>query len=150
MRDTINLSSIKPFSFISSYWNLKCILMLLFISPTSCYTLSPSLLGPNILFGILVWNILSLYLLIDVGRKSTTPVKIKFSLSILWKHIQETRGITPFWNWRLDGGKWLTSCPGHFAPLKEPRHPLNTRVGGPQNWSGYFGENKYIMPLTGF
>jgi hypothetical protein len=60
------------------------------------------------------------------------------------------RGITPFLNWRLDGGKWLTSRPGRFAPMKEPWHPLNTRLGGPQSQSAYFWDNKNHMPLTGF
>jgi hypothetical protein len=59
------------------------------------------------------------------------------------------RGITPFLNWGQDGDKWLTSCRGCFAPVKESRHPLNTRQGGPQSQSEYFGE-KNLMTLTGY
>jgi hypothetical protein len=39
----------------------------------------------------------------------------------------------------LDVGRWTVSRPGHFTPEKQPRYPLNRRMGGPQSWSGRFG-----------
>jgi hypothetical protein len=30
---------------------------------------------------------------------------------------------------------WLTSLPGHFSHVKEPRYPLNTTLGGTHSWS---------------
>jgi hypothetical protein len=31
-------------------------------------------------------------------------------------------------------GEWSASRPGRFTPGKEPRYPLNKRMGGPQSW----------------
>jgi hypothetical protein len=49
----------------------------------------------------------------------------------------------------LDGGEWFTSRPV-FAVGKEPRHPSNTKLRGPQRQSGRFEENKNLFPLPGF
>lgn len=84
------------------------------------------------------------------GRKKHHTCKNKVLPIHSIKAYTGNRGITPFLNLGLDGGKWLNSCLGHFAPVKEPRHPLNTGLGGPQNRSGYFGDNKNLIPLTGF
>jgi hypothetical protein len=36
----------------------------------------------------------------------------------------------------LDGGQWSASRPGRALPLgKDPRYPLDRRLGGPQIWS---------------
>jgi hypothetical protein len=35
----------------------------------------------------------------------------------------------------LDGGGWLTPCPGHFTPGKEARYAFYRRLGCPQGWS---------------
>jgi len=39
----------------------------------------------------------------------------------------------PFLILVVDGGTRLTSGPGRFTPGKEPRYPLNTRLGGPHS-----------------
>ena len=49
----------------------------------------------------------------------------------------------------LDGDEWLTSRPDRFIPEKEPRCPLNRRLRRPQSWSGRFGEEKYLLHLSG-
>jgi hypothetical protein len=36
-----------------------------------------------------------------------------------------------FLNLALIGGEWLTSGPVRFTPRKEPRYPLNRRLGDP-------------------
>ena len=36
------------------------------------------------------------------------------------------------------------SRPGRFIADKEPRHPLNSRLGEAQSWYGRFGEEKKI------
>jgi hypothetical protein len=121
--------------------------MLLIISPASCYTffLRPKStpLCPSLEYSQLIF--------IDQqgGKKHHTCKSTVFPIYSV-KAYTGNRGISPFLNWGLDGSKWLTSCPGRFAPVKESRHPLNTTLGGPQSWSGYFGDNKNLMPLTGF
>jgi hypothetical protein len=43
----------------------------------------------------------------------------------------------------LDTGEWSASSPGRFTLRgKNPRHPLNRRIGGPQSRSGRRGEKK--------
>jgi hypothetical protein len=50
----------------------------------------------------------------------------------------------------VDGGKWLSSCTGHFIPQgKNPQNPLNMGLGGPITHSVYFGEEKNLIPLPG-
>jgi hypothetical protein len=40
----------------------------------------------------------------------------------------------------LDKDEWSASRPGRaLAPGKGPRYPLDTRLGGPQSWSGHRG-----------
>jgi hypothetical protein len=43
----------------------------------------------------------------------------------------------------LVGGKWSASRFGLFSPGKEPRYPLDRRLGGPQTRSERSGEEKY-------
>jgi hypothetical protein len=50
----------------------------------------------------------------------------------------------------LDGGEWLTSCPGCFTPRMEPQYPPNTTLGGPQSRSGRFGEEENLLLLPTF
>jgi len=39
--------------------------------------------------------------------------------------------------------RWLvTSCPGCFTRREWSYYPLDTRVGGPQSWSGCSGKDK--------
>lgn len=33
---------------------------------------------------------------------------------------------------------------------KEPRYPLNMKLGASQSWSGCSGEEKHLAPLLGF
>jgi hypothetical protein len=40
------------------------------------------------------------------------------------------------------GSEWLTSWPGRFTPGKEPPHPLNRKLSGPQRQFGRLGEKK--------
>lgn len=47
----------------------------------------------------------------------------------------------------VDGLQWLTSCPGHFIPGEtDPKYPSNERMNWPQSWSGYFEEEKNLVP----
>jgi len=48
----------------------------------------------------------------------------------------------------LDGGECITSRPGRFTPGKEPTYPFNIRLGGRQNRSGRFGEEKSLLRLS--
>jgi len=50
----------------------------------------------------------------------------------------------------LDTGKWLTSSSGRFTPGEGGWYPLNRRMGGPQNQSGHFGQEKNLLPLQKF
>jgi hypothetical protein len=46
----------------------------------------------------------------------------------------------PFLTSALDGGEWSASRPGRaLPPGKEPRYPLDRRLGGPQSRSGCRG-----------
>ena len=47
----------------------------------------------------------------------------------------------------LDGGEWSTSCYGHFSHEKKKKHPMNGRLGRPQNWSEHSGEEKNLLPM---
>jgi len=55
-----------------------------------------------------------------------------------------------FLTFALDGDEWPPSCPSLFTLKKEPRQPMNTRLGGPQNCCGRFSKQKISMPLLGF
>jgi hypothetical protein len=66
---------------------------------------------------------------------------VKFSLSTPCKACRGSRGIAS----ALDGGEWLVSHSGRFTSDKEPRYPLNRRLSGPQNWSGYSGKEKNLL-----
>jgi hypothetical protein len=50
----------------------------------------------------------------------------------------------------LDGGKWSASRHGRAFPRgKDPRYPLDRRLGGPQSWFGHRGLIKSPLPLPG-
>jgi hypothetical protein len=36
-----------------------------------------------------------------------------------------------------------------LPPEEDHPHPLDSKFGGPQNWSGPYGENKYLLSLLG-
>jgi hypothetical protein len=46
----------------------------------------------------------------------------------------------------LDEDEWLTLRPCRFMPVKQPRYPLNRRLGGHQSWPGRFREQKISCP----
>jgi hypothetical protein len=50
----------------------------------------------------------------------------------------------------LHGGEQTTSHLGHFILKQVPQYPLNRWLGGPQGWSGCFGEEKVLLALLGF
>ena len=79
---------------------------------------------------------------------STLLKRRKVPLSTPWRYIEEVElEQHTFLTTTLLGGKWLTSCPGCFTARKEL---LNRRLGGPQNLSGRFGEEKNLLPLQEF
>jgi hypothetical protein len=41
----------------------------------------------------------------------------------------------PFLTSAIDGSEWLASHSGRLSPVKEPRCPLDSRLGGLQKWS---------------
>jgi hypothetical protein len=62
---------------------------------------------------------------------------------LIWLHV--------FLNFALDGGEWSTSRFGRFTPeVKPTRLPIVKEPGcGPQSWSGYYGGEKNLLPLSG-
>jgi hypothetical protein len=76
-------------------------------------------------------------------------VKLHFCL-INWALCQEdtlgSGGKTPpLLTSALDGGEQSTSCPSSFTPRgKSLQHPLGRKLGGPQSWSGCYGEEKNL------
>jgi hypothetical protein len=50
----------------------------------------------------------------------------------------------------LDGGEWSALRPGRFYPYgNNHKYPLDSRLGGPQSWSGHGVEEKNSQPLSG-
>ena len=49
----------------------------------------------------------------------------------------------------LDGSERSVSCPGHFIPPSQGKHPLilNRRLCGPKVQSGHFGEETNLLSL---
>jgi hypothetical protein len=57
-----------------------------------------------------------------------------------------SEGIAPaFLTSALDGDEWLASRPGRYIPVKNPRYPLDKRLGGAQNGSGRCEEEKNFL-----
>jgi hypothetical protein len=51
----------------------------------------------------------------------------------------------------VDGGEWSASRPSHaLPPGKEPRYPLDRRLGDLQSWSGHRGLKKNPLPPPRF
>jgi hypothetical protein len=48
----------------------------------------------------------------------------------------------------LDGGEWSTWGPGRVTPEKKPPHSRDRRLDGLQSWSGRFGEEIILLPLS--
>jgi len=53
-----------------------------------------------------------------------------------------------FLNSALDGDEWLPSSFGRFTFSKEPKNPLNRKLGGPQSRSGRFFLSPGFEPGT--
>jgi hypothetical protein len=49
----------------------------------------------------------------------------------------------------LDGGEWSASCPWHFTLRETARYSMYRRLGGSQNQSGHYEEEKNLLPLLG-
>jgi hypothetical protein len=69
--------------------------------------------------------------------------KVKLSLS--------SGGMTPLiLTSSLDRDEWSTSRTGHFTTGREPRNPLNGRLGGTKSLSGRFGRRENLFSLLEF
>jgi hypothetical protein len=76
-------------------------------------------------------------------------LQVTLSLAMPWRHTGGAEvWLQPFLTPALDWGEWSTSCLSHFAP-KNPLYPLNGKMGGSLNWSGFFGEEKNVLLLAG-
>jgi hypothetical protein len=71
-------------------------------------------------------------------------VKIKVSLSMLWRHIEVQ--LHSFLISAVDGSGWLISLPGRFTPGKELDYPFSRRMGGPQKQSGRLWRREFSCP----
>jgi hypothetical protein len=70
--------------------------------------------------------------------------KVRFSLCIPRSYVGECRDSTTCNLVTSWSGHFL--CPGHFTWERNSTNHC-TRVGGPQSWSGSFGEGKKLLPL---
>jgi len=78
-------------------------------------------------------------------------VKVKMSLSMLWRHIGWIEGqFDPFLISAVDGSGWLTSRPVHFTPGKSSIAHLTGGWVGPRTSPPVFGEKRIVLPLPGF
>ena len=68
------------------------------------------------------------------------------------KAYRGSRGIAPLiLNSAPDRDEWSTSRTSRFNSGKEPRYPLNGRLGGPQSRSGrFFWGGRNVLPPSGF
>jgi hypothetical protein len=76
------------------------------------------------------------------GIKIFKHIKKKLSRYTPWRHMggEEVYSSYSFLTSALDGGEWSASHPGcALPPGKEPRYPLDRRLGGPQSRSGHRG-----------
>ena len=57
-----------------------------------------------------------------------------------------------FWSSDLDEDEWSDAGTGRCTHAKGPRHPLNSRLGGPQYWSERFAlpglESRTVQPVA--
>ena len=74
--------------------------------------------------------------------------KVKLSLSTPQMHTGGLKvQLHSFSTLVPEGGEWSTTC---STSRKETQYPLNSRLGGPHNWSGHFREQNIFFPLPGF
>jgi hypothetical protein len=71
-------------------------------------------------------------------------------VSYPWKWLEVRGGSQRIAPLTLNLSEWSASCLGCFTPKKTVSHyPLNMRLGGAQNWSRHFGEEKNLLPMPG-
>jgi hypothetical protein len=68
---------------------------------------------------------------IMASRESRGAAPLIFNLGIRWRHVVSLT-LLLLYSWG-----------------KNPQYPLNRKLGGPQTWSGHFGEEKSLLPLLG-
>jgi hypothetical protein len=102
----------------------------------------------------LLWQ-LSLYLHYIINECNIfSNVKVKKGKYVPVKHNAiKMYGIwrysSPFLTLALDDGEWSASCPGCFNSGEKPPYPLDSKLSGPQSWSGHCGVEKMFLPLSG-
>jgi hypothetical protein len=74
-------------------------------------------------------------------------VRVKLSLCLITQHTMKmhggSRSISP-----LNGSEWSASRPGCFMTMGQIPVSVDTKLGGPQSWSGC-GREKVYLPLLG-
>lgn len=96
-------------------------------------------------------------LLLVVTRFRTESVKHKLSEPVFfvlamvaygggWREVKIQ--LHTFFTSALDGDECLTLSPSRFTHGKEPWHPFNRRLGGPQSRSGSFEKKRKFLSLT--
>jgi hypothetical protein len=76
--------------------------------------------------------------------------KVKLSLSTPRRHTGVVKvQLRSFLTSSIGGGECITSRSCRFTAGKEPRCPLNMRLGRPKSLSGSFGEER-ILPVLEF
>ena len=88
-------------------------------------------------------------------RPGSININVTFPLTMPWKYIGgEEVYLHSFLTSALDSGEWLTSPPpGSYTPEKEPRYPMNRRLGGPSSQTGHFvpiGTRTPDLPASSF
>ena len=63
-----------------------------------------------------------------------------------WKRVKVDGVCWFIWGVKVQLHTFLTSTLGTGSP----QYMSNTRLGGPHSWSGHFGEEKNILPLSRF
>jgi hypothetical protein len=78
-------------------------------------------------------------------------VKVKLSHYTPWRRLGgEDVYYYSFLTSALNGGEWSASRPSRALPQgKDPRYPLDRRLGGPQSWSGKEARGKNHLLVSG-
>jgi hypothetical protein len=76
-----------------------------------------------------------------------TKQKVTLYWTSTWGRVVGVVQLQAFLTSALDRGEWSTLRPGRFTPGKDPRYPLNRRLGSPQSKSW---KRKILFPLLWF
>ena len=81
----------------------------------------------------------------------TTMIYHKGQVKMILHHVMKAHGtgdiqFHSFWSSDLNEDEWSTAGPGRCKPAKEPRHQLNSRLGGLQYRSERFGPARTRTP----